>query len=144
MSFLKVTSVDLGLFDGSELKKGMIVDTVNGVNYSTYKEVLAALKNAEGRLTITIKPCPVTEVPLATKQLDLLPTGLPAADGLKDLLSICDLAQYLDKFKEAGISSADELKSKLKDVSFMEQLIDKITGMKASEAIRLQIRASSM
>ena len=63
--------------------------------------------------------------------------------GLKDLLSNCELDQYLDKFKEAGIFSADELRSRLKDVSFMEKLVDS-TGMRASEAIRLTLRASSM
>jgi len=113
----------------------MIVDTVNGVTYATYKEVLAALQNAEGQMTITTKE----EVSPAAQSLKV-PT---LDDGLKELLSICELEQYLGKFKEAGISSADELKSKLKDVSFMEKLVDN-TGLKASEAIRLQIRASSM
>ena len=116
----------------------MIVDTVNGVTYATYKEVLAALQNAEGQMTITTKPSPLEEVTPAVQPL--IPTPV---DGLKELLSTCELGQYLDKFREAGISSAEELKSKLKDVSFMEKLVDCV-GMKASEAIRLQIKASSM
>ena len=112
----------------------MIVDAVNGVSYATYKEVLAALQNAEGQMTITTKPSPLE---------DVAPAVQPPVDDLKDLLSTCELGQYLDKFNEAGITSADGLKSKLKDISFMEKLVD-ATGMKASEAIRLQIRASSM
>ena len=62
-------------------------------------------------------------------------------NSLKDLLAKCELEQYLDKFVSAGISSAGYLKEKLNDLSFMEKLVDN-TGLKATEAIRLQIRAS--
>lgn len=52
-STIKVTSMaPTSLFQGSELKVGMILYTINGINYATFAEGSALLKGAEGQVTI--------------------------------------------------------------------------------------------
>jgi hypothetical protein len=70
-----------------------------------------------------------------------LPNHADEKDGLKILLRACALEQYLDAFQAVGISSASELQGKMHDLSFMERFVED-AGLSASEAIRLQIRAS--
>ena len=47
-----VTSIDSGIFDGSQLKVGMIIDSVNGSCPLSYKDAMHTLQNAEGRINI--------------------------------------------------------------------------------------------
>ena len=49
---MAVTSIAPGIFDGSQLGVGMIIDSVNGSCPLTYKEALHTLQNAEGRINI--------------------------------------------------------------------------------------------
>ena len=47
-----VTSIAPGIFDGSQLEVGMIIDSVNGSCPLSYKDALHTLQNAEGRINI--------------------------------------------------------------------------------------------
>jgi len=47
-----VTSISPGIFDGSQLGVGMIIDSVNGSCPLSYKDALRTLQNAEGRINI--------------------------------------------------------------------------------------------
>ena len=47
-----VTSIAPGIFDGSQLEIGMIIDSVNGPCPLSFKDALHTLQNAEGRINI--------------------------------------------------------------------------------------------
>jgi len=49
---MAVTSIAPGIFDGSQLEVGMIIDSVNGSSSLSYKDALHTLQNAEGRINI--------------------------------------------------------------------------------------------
>lgn len=61
--------------------------------------------------------------------------------GLQDLLNHCQLQQHVSNFNEAGIRSLGDLKGKLEDLTFMEQLVERM-GLTATEAVRMQIIAA--
>ena len=41
-----------GLFDGTDLESNMILESINGIRYSSYEEGKTLLKKAQGRVTI--------------------------------------------------------------------------------------------
>jgi len=47
----------------------------------------------------------------------------------------------MSNFNEAGIRSVGDLKGKLEDLTFMEQLVERM-GLTATEAVRMQIIAA--
>jgi len=49
---MAVTSIAPGIFDGSQLDVGMIIDSVNGSSSLSYKDALHTLQNAEGMINI--------------------------------------------------------------------------------------------
>jgi len=160
------------LLRGTSLKVGMTLLSINGKECKTVKDAVDLFMAAEGTLTICLSSSVEAAVihkthsNIRTEQtvvsshseyeppgddkgrvvslstdLIKLPNHADEKDELKSLLRACALEQYLDAFQAVGISSASELQGKMHDLSFMERFVED-AGLSASEAIRLQIRAS--
>ena len=124
-----------------KVEVGDVLVSIDG-KVITNEAVLSLNKDKTRSFKVKKSDCALPRVVSPLEETTAATLEEPVTDGLKDLLTECQLESYLPKFVSAGVSSVLSLTGKEGDAAFMGQLVEKV-GLTASEAISFQIHIAA-